>query len=267
MNPKVSIVMGVHNLSCNSIKAIESIINQSYKNWEFIICNDGSTDNTSEQLKLFSKLDKRIIILENKVNKGLAYSLNKCIKKSKGKYIARMDDDDFSKENRIEEEVKFLDNNPQYAFVSSEYLINNGKEIIMKKRKMKEKPDKYDFLWNSPFLHPATMFRKSALLKVDCYRVAKETIRAEDYDLYMRLYAKNLIGYNLQDNLYVYFLDSNSMTKRKYKYRVYESIVRAKGYLLMDIPIFKSIPFILKPLLVGLIPKKLLLKIQEEKNE
>ena len=263
MNPRVSIIMGVHNLSDNYMKAINSIIEQTYKNWEFIICNDGSSDDTMNKLDKIAQKDNRIIIIENKNNKGLAYSLNKCIEVSKGEYIARMDDDDISKATRIQTEVDFLDANPQYAFVSTDYDIDNGHQIISKARTLVEEPSKYDFLWTSPFLHPATMFRKKALKSINNYRVAYETIRAEDYDLYIRLYANNFIGYNIPQKLFVYHVSDASMKKRKYKFRIYESIVRAKGFKLLKISFIKSVPYIIKPLIVGLIPKKILKKIQE----
>ena len=119
--PKVSIIMGVYN--CKNLdllkNSIDSIINQTFKDWEFIICNDGSTDATLDNLNKLKALDQRIKIITYEENKGLAYALNECIKYADGEYIARQDDDDVSYSERIEKQVKFLENNPQYAVVGT----------------------------------------------------------------------------------------------------------------------------------------------------
>ena len=95
--PLISIIMGVYNVSDESVlqKAVSSILDQTYGNFEFIICDDGSSDNTLEMIKKIGKTDKRIKIIKNEKNCGLSYTLNHCLKYAKGNYIARMDADDF----------------------------------------------------------------------------------------------------------------------------------------------------------------------------
>lgn len=262
----ISVIMGIHNSSKDKfLKAINSIKNQSYKNWEFIICDDGSTDDTLNFVKKTTINDKRIKVISNNQNCGLAFALNICLKKAKGEYIARMDDDDISLPSRFQVEAEFLAEHPKYAFVSSNYFINQNQKDgkIIKK---KEIPQKEDFLWTSPFLHPATMFRKSALLKVGGYRVIKETWRAEDYDLFMRMYAWGMHGYNIQIPLYVYHIGQSDLKKKsKYIYRIYESKIRFKNFQNMKLPLGKSILFSIKPLIVGLLPKKMIYLIRTKK--
>ena len=181
MSPKISVIMGVYNLSPRYKKAIKSILDQTFSNFEFIICDDKSTDNTLQILKDLAKKDKRIKIISNKQNMGLGASLNHCLKFVQGKYVARMDDDDFSIKDRFQIEFDFLEKHPEYSFVSSAYYIDDDVNKYRLKE-MEEKPSKESFLWNSPFLHPCTMFRTEALKRSNGYRVCKETMRAEDYD-------------------------------------------------------------------------------------
>ena len=222
-NKKVSVIMGVYNPKDKEklCESINSILNQTYKNIEFIICDDCSNDDTKKYLRDFSKKDKRIKLIENKSNLGLAASLNNCLKIADGFYIARQDDDDISKLNRIEKEVLFLEENNMYDFIGCnlELFDKNG---ILEYRKHKEKPVKEDFLYGNQFPHPAMLLTKRCLDEVCGYRVKKTTRRTEDYDLFMRLYAKGYTGYNLQEYLYQYNEDMYGYSKRKFRYRIDE---------------------------------------------
>lgn len=253
--PKISVIMGVYNCKdFNSLeKSIHSIIKQTYEDWEFIICNDGSTDETLKELRKFEKLDKRIKIISYTQNKGLAYALNECIKVSQGEYIARQDDDDISKIDRLEKQLIFMENNKDIDIVGTNADVFD-KNSVWGKFILKEKPQKNDFLWNSPFLHPSILMRKKSLIKSGGYRVAKETRRCEDYDLFMRMYSLEMKGYNIQEILYEYKIEIGNKKYRPMKYRIDESIVRYIGYKNMGI-LLKGIPYIVKPLIIGLIPQ------------
>lgn len=256
--PKISVIMGVYN--CKDIKgleqSIESIIQQTFRDWEFIICNDGSTDDTFKYLIKFSTKDSRIKIISYKNNHGLAFALNYCLKYAKGEYIARQDDDDVSKADRLEKELMFLDSHPEYAFVGTlaDVFDEGG---MWGKYNLREKPDKKAFFWNSPFLHPSILIRKNVLNLVSGYRVINETRRCEDYDLFMRLYALNIKGYNLQEYLYKYRFDRQ--TNKKYRNlsdRINEAKIRWCGFKKMGV-LWLGIPFIVKPILIGIIPQKI----------
>ena len=189
--PRVSVIMGVYNCKRLDLleKSIYSIINQTYTDWEFLICNDGSSDeNTLKSLKEYERIDSRIRILSYEDNQGLSYALNTCIKQSKGEYIVRQDDDDESKPQRIQQLVSFMDKHPEYAVVGSlaDVVDDRG---VWGGYELEEIPSKKSFYWNSPFIHPSVIMRRIALEEVCGYRVAKETGRCEDYDLFMRMYA------------------------------------------------------------------------------
>lgn len=163
--PNVSIIMGVYNCKNYNLlrKSIESVLQQTYKDYEFIICNDGSTNDTLEELKKIAQSDSRIKIISYEKNCGLNHALNKCLKVSQGQYIARQDDDDISKPERLKKQVQFLDENPEYAIVGTCADVFDDKGI-WGEYAVPEKPQKSDFLWNSPFMHPTTMMRKAELL-------------------------------------------------------------------------------------------------------
>ena len=112
MNPLVSIIMGVYNEEKNLQTCIDSIINQTYDNWEFIICDDCSTDGSVRVLEEYRNKDSRITVLKNENNSRLAQTLNNCLKVAKGEFIARMDADDISLPDRIQKQVVFLIENP-----------------------------------------------------------------------------------------------------------------------------------------------------------
>lgn len=260
---KVSVIMGVYN--CKNIDAlyrsVQSIIDQTYKNWEFVICNDGSTDNTLKILKDVAALDKRIKIVGYKENKGLANALNYCLNFSKGKYIARMDADDIASPDRFEKQIQFLETHKNFAFVGSIANVFNENGIwgILK---MPEYPQKEDFLWNIPFIHPSMIFRKEVLLKIKGYSTEEINKRCEDYTLVMELYSKGFRGYNFQEALVDYYVENGNKKYRPMKDRIAEAKVRYFGYKKNKI-LLKGLPYILKPLIIGLIPQLIFKQIKK----
>ncbi len=264
---EVSIIMGVYNAGDRDIfsEAVSSIRNQRFTDWEFLICDDGSDDDTLLWLQEIREQDDRIRILKNDRNTGLAGALNHCLKEAAGKYIARMDADDVSLPDRLEKEISFLDKHPEYQWVGTcVKLIDSSGE--WGSRAMPEKPGKRDLLFRSPFVHPSTVFRREALESVQGYRVAKETRRTEDYDLFMRMYAKGMKGYNLQEELYLFREDRESLNRKKYRYRIDEAKVRWRGFCALKLmPV--GILYVIKPLIVGLLPYPLLVRLRGDRKK
>ena len=259
--PKISVIMGIFNGADTLDEAIDSICKQTFDDWELIICDDGSTDSSIKKLTEWCNRDKRIKLIKNMINKGLAATLNHCLEYSLGDYIARMDDDDISYPERFAEQVKFLDNHPEYAFVSSVVDCFDGKLIVRNRFWRKEEPQKKDFLSGTQFVHPATMFRRESLLKIGGYREGRITRRTEDYDLFMRLYAVGFKGYNIQKPLLRYTVNVEGMRKKSlYRYRLDEARVRYWGFKELGL-LPKGLIYVLRPLVVGLIPKKLIWKL------
>lgn len=263
--PTVSVIMGIYNCKSYDLlqKSINSIIGQTYTDWELIICNDGSTDSSLEKLESIAKTDERIKLISYDTNGGLNYALNQCLKLAQGSYIARQDDDDFSEPERFEKQVAYLTSNREVDIVGTCAAVYDDKKE-WGKFKVPEMPQKIDFLWNSPFIHPSVMMRASSLKKANGYRVAKETRRCEDYDLFMRMYSLGMQGYNIQEYLYHYRMLCDGKKKyRPLKFRIDEAVIRFIGYKKMGI-LMRGLPYILKPVLIGFIPAPIFNSIQRK---
>lgn len=185
--PKVSVVMAVYNGEKYLKDAIESILDQTFRDFEFIIVDDGSTDKTLEILKEYERKDKRIKIIINKANIGLTKSLNKAIKEAKGEYIARQDDDDISLPERLKKQVEFLNRNEKIGIVGTFYYeINKKGKIIGKKtfpcsdERLKKTLIKYN-----PFFHSSVLIRREVFSRVGLYDESFK--RAQDYELWFRV--------------------------------------------------------------------------------
>jgi glycosyltransferase involved in cell wall biosynthesis len=256
--PTISVIMSVFNTNDEEVLrlSIESILSQTFKDFEFIICDDGSTDGTYETLLKICKIDRRIILIKNKNNMQAAAARNRCISLSQGEYIAIMDADDFSAADRLQTQLEFLERNQEYGFVGSSAGLFDEKGI-WGYRCYKKIPENGDFLFVLPFVHASIMFRKKALEAVNGYRVAKETIRTEDYDLLMRMYACGIKGVNLEGNLYFVREDYAALKRRKYRYRINEAFVRYKGFKALGL-MPSGFLYVIKPLLVGIIPRGIL---------
>jgi len=210
--PKVSVVMSVYNGEKYLREAIESILNQSFREFEFIIVNDGSTDKTTEIIGSYN--DSRIAIINNEKNIGLTKSLNKGLKIVKGEYVARMDADDISLPERLEKQVKFLDSHKNVGLVGAPPILiderGNGLRLI--KMKTKSEEIKKGLWKGNQFCHGSVMFRKECLEKAGFYREEFKT--AQDYDLWLRISEFWNIA-NLKEPLYNLRIGHHSISIEK----------------------------------------------------
>ena len=201
----VSVVMPVYNNEKYVSEAIESILNQSYTNFEFIIIDDCSTDNSWQVIKRFAKKDNRIRCYRNEKNLKIVKTRNKgldlCNKNSK--YYAPMDSDDIAISNRLEKEVNFLEENKEYVAVGSNIILidENSKKIGYRKYPQTYNKIKKIITRYSPMAQPSTLIRKDILLKEGKYN--EKYTRSQDYELWMRLANKYKIK-NLGDYLLKY---------------------------------------------------------------
>ena len=195
--PKISVIMAAFNEEANIQNAILSIQEQTFKEWELVIVDDGSDDGTLNLINDAVSLDSRITCLSNDKNIGLAMSLNKAISFSNSEYIARMDADDYSLPDRLETQLNFMQGNPDISVLGTGgiYCDQNGTEI-----KKVIFPEHHNEIvkWlnkSSPFLHPSVLIRRSFFQKIGGYD--DSYYRAQDYDLWHR--GKNIARYcNLQ---------------------------------------------------------------------
>ena len=265
---KISVIMGIYNSKSKDIlkDALNSILHQTYKDFELIICNDGSTNDCFEWAKEICNNDKRVRFISNDRNRGLAYTLNHCLSYAIGEYIARMDDDDISELNRFEKQVDFLDNNAEIDLVGSNMNLFDEKRGVWGIRKYKEHVEAKDFLYRVAIAHPTIMARKTAYEKVNGYRDIRQTYRVEDYDIFMRMFSKGIKIYNFQEPLLNYREDSYCAKKKKYKYRFNEVWTRYNGFKELNLLNIKNYIYVIKPLIAGVIPQKIIKKFQEIKK-
>jgi glycosyltransferase involved in cell wall biosynthesis len=187
-NPKVSILMSVYNGANFLPKSIESVLDQSFANFEFIIINDCSTDNSLEIIKNYQRKDKRIKIISNKKNLGLTRSLNKGLKTANGKHIARIDADDYCRQDRLQKQTNFLEKNKNIFLVASWVLIvgEDSSPIGIKKIPVNSLVIAKRLEKGNCLFHSSIMFRSHPFAR---YR--NKFIYAQDYDFYLRLLSKN----------------------------------------------------------------------------
>lgn len=252
MKPLVSVLMAIYNCENTLIEAVNSIIRQTYTNWELIIFDDCSSDNTYNIALEIAKKDKRIKVFKNDKNLTLAPTLNRCLKESRGTYIARMDGDDVCAPNRFEKEVDCLINNQEFVVVSSlmELYDDNGVYGLVK---YKEYPQKEDFVYGSPICHAGCMMRKSVLDTLHGYNNSPEVERIEDYDLWIRMYSAGYKAYIIQEPLYSMRDDRNAIKRKKFKFRINEFKLKKKMCKDFKLPLRLKL-YCIKPIILGLMP-------------
>lgn len=213
-NPKISVIMPVYNTEKYLPEAIESILSQSYSDFEFIIIDDCSSDASYEICEKYSKKDDRIKLYRNEENRWISYTRNKLISLASTDYIATQDSDDISLKNRLELSYEFLLKHKDYWVVSGGNIIINEKSEIIWYRKYSDNI-KNIILKKSPISQPSSMFRKDVFQRLWWYD--KKLNYWEDYDLWLKMYANNLRIKNLSNNLIKYRVHNNQSKSLKLK--------------------------------------------------
>lgn len=262
MKPEITVLMSVFNGSNTVANAIESILNQTFKNFEFIIINDGSTDDTSEILNQFSKADSRINLFEQK-NLGLTKSLNNGVNAANGKYIARQDADDLSKPQRLQKQLLLFQNNPSIALVgsnsedhydslgaSSEWGFYSDEEL------------KSIVYLQTPFPHSSAMVRTDALRAVGGYNEDFKT--SQDADLWMRIASKHEISM-CPEALIERHIHPNSISSKKHFRQCIDSFNarRRSG----KVNLLRCICILIRQLAVGSTPQAVALTLKRLKKK
>ena len=209
--PEVSVLIPVYNVQKYVAEAIESILNQTYTDFELIVLDDCSTDNTSDIVKNFS--DPRIIYHHNNKNLGLAENLNVGLKMARGIFIARMDGDDISLPTRLEVQIDFLEKNPDIDLCSCGMKLFGAEDKIWIRDRNPEQV-KITMMFYSAILHASSIFRRESFEKHNLV-YNPDAFPAEDYDLWSRavFYCKMV---NIPDILYKYRIHANQVTRSDY---------------------------------------------------
>jgi glycosyltransferase involved in cell wall biosynthesis len=208
-HPKITVIMPVYNGEPYLDEAINSILIQTFTDFEFLIIDDGSTDRSLEIIQRYQ--DSRIKLIRNPINKGLVDSLNLGLSLAKGEYIARMDCDDISKADRLEKQVRFLIEHPDIGVIGSciDIIDNNSKIIQTWIYPAESELIKWELFFHCPFAHPSIMFGKKLVKQVNGY--SNKYPHAEDYELWWRLYDLTNFS-NLSESLLLYRVHDKNVT-------------------------------------------------------
>jgi len=223
MSAEISVLMPVYNGCRNGSdsflrQAIESILNQTFENFEFIIVNDGSTDGTSHVLNDYANRDYRIKVINNSSNMKIMKSLNIGLDNCTASYVARQDADDISTVTRLEVQKKFMDDRPETALCGTGmYVIDEENHLVMEI----QHPCNYQVLKNSLksgcfFVHGSVMFRKDAILAAGGYSTDQQYLHAEDYELWVRL-ASRCVVENIPNRTLYFHRDHKSKIGNVFK--------------------------------------------------
>ncbi len=265
-SPKISVIMSTYNPSRDGglREAVQSVLEQTYPDFEFLICDDGSGEEGAVLLEELGAKDARIRLLKNRERKGLACGLNRCIREARGSYLARMDDDDISLPDRFRVQLDYLEGHPEAAFVGCNAKLMS-RNRIWGSRRMPERPSERDFLRYSPYIHPTVMFRRSVFQGREGYRT--DTVRGEDLELFMRLAGEGLRGVNLQQELFCYREDRDSYQRRTARSRLDEVKIRCRGYGRLGILFPAGWLCALRPLAACCVPPGLLYRLKTGRHQ
>jgi glycosyltransferase involved in cell wall biosynthesis len=207
---EISVVLAVYNGGKYMKEAIDSILFQTFGNFEFIIINDGSQDSTAEII--FSYSDPRIIYIENETNKGLIYSLNRGLSVCKGKYVARMDADDIALPQRLQVQYDYMEAHPEVGICGSsvEAFFNTKEKSVILRFPQTDQLIKVFTFFQPPFSHPTVMMRREMLVKYNL-SYPEKFLHAEDYALWVEL-LKYTKAYNIPRILLRYRIHEESVT-------------------------------------------------------
>ncbi|MFH2141155.1 MAG: glycosyltransferase [Bacteroidota bacterium] len=246
MNKFVSIIMPVFNGEKFIRFAIESVINQTYRDFEFIIINDASTDNTKSIIEEYIDSDNRIKIITNDENIKIVRSINIGLKHAKGEFIARIDSDDIWEKDKLEQQIKYLSQNPSLHLLGTSKIIIDENGNIMKSNEKKiynYKDIKKNILKYNLFCHSSVIFKKSLTDSIGYYNEVYKN--SEDYEYWIRIIT--LYESEILPDILVRYRISPQMVSLKNRKQQNRYVIKAK------IEAFKLMGFSIKyiPYLVG----------------
>ena len=222
-SPKITVLMPVYNGGKYLNDAIESVLNQSFSDFEFLIINDGSTDNSEGVIKKYQQQDTRIVYIKNEENIGLQKTLNKGLSFSKTDFLARMDSDDiWCDKDKLQKQFDFLKKNPDHALVGTamETMDEKGSKLQTIKFKESDNEIRNVILFSSQFAHPSVMISERALDEIGFYATDNKYKNVEDYELWLRIGTKYKFA-NLPDVCLRYRIHSSSVSmQNQFKHRI-----------------------------------------------
>lgn len=233
-SPTISVILPVYNAEKYVCESIDSILNQTFKDFELIILNDGSTDRSAEIINQYLSLDSRIKIIHNKENIGLIATLNKGIDLAKGKFIARMDADDVSLPMRFQKQIEFLNQNNSIDIIGTSYekFGNDNKTIHLTTN---PKQIEIELLFHNPICHPSVMLRTKSIIEANL-KFESDFIHNEDWAFWLAALSKGLKIANIPDVLLKYRCEGQNITVKN-KHTIKDRFINLYSFYLN--PLFK----------------------------
>jgi glycosyltransferase involved in cell wall biosynthesis len=219
--PLISVLLPVYNAAPYVGEAIESILGQTYRHWELIVINDGSTDGSDRIVKAIQ--DPRIRVIDQP-NRGLSMSLNRAIGIARGDYVARQDADDIALPRRFERQIDYLGRHPVVGMVGTWAEVRSDDSTVAKvyAPSVESHVLKFDLLFDNPFVHSSMMIRRQVLDRVGTYSEDSD-MRAEDYELWSRVGREYEIA-NIPDTLQIY-RDAPKSKLKKERSAILENVI------------------------------------------
>jgi glycosyltransferase EpsE len=252
MQPRVSVIIGVYNCATTLVESLDSIAGQTYTDWEIILCDDGSSDDTLQVAREWARRAPRTKVLVNEQNMGLARTLDRCVAEARGELLARQDGDDISEPDRFAKLVAAMDAHPEVAVISS-WMTCFDQNGVWGMVRTKPFPVPKDFLSGSPICHAPCMMRRTAVEAVGGYGAQRWVHQVEDVFLWFRLYAAGYRAMNIQEALYRVRDDENARSRRNLRRRINHARVRWKGFRMLGFPWHQRLCAV-KPILVWALP-------------
>ncbi|WP_178991529.1 glycosyltransferase [Winogradskyella schleiferi] len=257
----ISVIMSVYNAEKYLKEAVDSILNQTYQDFEFIIFNDCSTDKSTTILKQYEENHPKIKVIYNTENLGLTKNLNSAIAIANGDYIARMDADDVSKPNRFENQMAFLTKHTHIDILGtfSNDIDENGK--IKRTRTVPVRHSDIIAMLPkfSPISHPTVIFKKASLAKIGFYNPKYRT--SQDLEMWFRAASAGLIFHNIPDYLFEYRVDTTFLSRKNFQFRCNDCKLRLEGYKRIKLPWYKYI-YAFIPLALGMVPNSIYMQLR-----
>jgi len=266
-NPKISVIMPNYNCEKYIAKAIDSILNQTFTDFEFIIIDDGSTDNSWNIIQEYAKKDERIVAVRNDENLKICKTLNKWLELARWEYIARMDSDDIAKKEWLEKVYNFINKNKDIwlCWSNFEFIDKNWKIIWEKKFPETNTKIKKSIWFKNPFAHNTVIFRKKCCEEFWWYD--ENFLYAEDLELWIRFWQKYQM-YNIQENLVQYRVFWENSILKKQKLMIQNTLkARRKAIKLWYKITFKWIIFYIWTWFMQFLPPKFVLWLFNKVNK
>jgi glycosyltransferase involved in cell wall biosynthesis len=257
--PEVTVLMGVFNGLPHLDLAIRSILNQTFRDFEFVIIDDASTDGSDRVIAKYAATDARIRFVANERNAGLGTVLHRGVHGARGTFIARMDADDASVPQRLERQVEFLRTHQHTDIVGSYALDVTEDGVPVRERRVPTAHERIvKLIWSCPIIHPTVMFRRESILRAGSYSPALR--RRQDYELWFRCVRDGLGFANIPEPLVHYLYSEHTIRRNNFGAAWHQVKVGLRGCRMINASLAAYVATCL-PLLEAMVPRALRMRL------